>query len=82
MTEIDGWPWRVEDGEIVDAEGCYVGPSEAIGELELMRTAIERVRELCESRRAVTSDGGRTDIDTVWPSEILDALAAPTEERS
>lgn len=36
--------------------------------------AISRLQELAESRMALTENGTRTDVDTIWPSEILEII--------
>lgn len=41
--------------------------------------ALARLRALAEDRRAEAGDGGRTDVDTVWPSEILAILDEPDD---
>ena len=35
---------------------------------------IERVIAFCEDRRVEDVNGGRTDADTVWPSDVLRVL--------
>jgi hypothetical protein len=39
-----------------------------------LEAQIERVRDLCAERMAEAEDGSQTDVDTIWPSEILAAL--------
>ncbi|HXJ63890.1 MAG TPA: hypothetical protein VNN79_09060 [Actinomycetota bacterium] len=36
---------------------------------------VGRVVALCEDKRAESVDGGRADVDTLWPSDVLAALA-------
>ena len=36
--------------------------------------AIQRVIALCESKLVEADGGGLTDADTLWPSQVLDAL--------
>lgn len=45
--------------------------------LELLRTQ-GRLRKLCRGRQAEAVGGGLTDVDTLWPSEVLAIL----DERS
>jgi hypothetical protein len=48
-----------------------------IGHCVAMDEALARVRELCELQRGEAADGAVTDIDTLWPSDVLDAIAGP-----
>jgi hypothetical protein len=36
--------------------------------------AVQRVIALCEGKLVEAEGGGLTDADTLWPSEVLDAL--------
>jgi hypothetical protein len=45
-----------------------------ITETEVLKAQIQRVRDLCAERMAEAEDGSQTDIDTIWPSEILAIL--------
>lgn len=40
-----------------------------------MDEVLARVREMCELNMAKGVDGDPTDIDTLWPSDVLDAIA-------
>jgi hypothetical protein len=35
---------------------------------------INRIIDLCEEQRTQTADGRRVDVDTVWPSQVLDII--------
>lgn len=45
-------------------------------EIAHLRAQVTAVRALCEDHRAESVTGGRTDIDSLWPSEVLAALDA------
>ena len=38
------------------------------------RSAVARVRALCEGLQVEAVDGGRADADTLWPAHVLAAL--------
>ena len=44
-----------------------------------MNDVLARLRALAEDRRGVAMDGSRTDVDTIWPSEILAILDTPAD---
>lgn len=43
--------------------------------LDAAEARIAAVEALCEEASAEAVDGGRTDVDTLWPVDILTALA-------
>lgn len=51
--------------------GRQFGPT---GELLAAAEAVERIIKLCEGKLAEAEGGGLTDIDTLWPSQVLDEL--------
>lgn len=48
-------------------------------ELHLLRGQVAAVRALCADRQAETNDGSMTDIQELWPSQVLAALDAPPD---
>lgn len=40
---------------------------------------VNEIRKLCEDRQAAGVNGERVDVDTIWPSEVLDILSRPAE---
>lgn len=69
-------PIRSHDGW-VDTRAKYehLDRERLIAHCVAMDEALARVRELCELLRGEAVDGGVTDIDTLWPSDVLDAIA-------
>lgn len=55
----------------VEMDGRYIAGLQA---------AVERVRALCASRMTEGADGAATDVDSLWPSEVLAALNGASEE--
>lgn len=52
-------------------------PPSPLGSLNVsdFADALRAVVELCVDRQAEAVDGGMTDVDTVWPSEVLTVIA-------
>jgi len=63
----------------IDPDDPKVKVARLEGQIALMQTAIDRVVSLCESRMTFITFEGETqaewvDYESVWPSEILNAL--------
>lgn len=49
---------------------------DALDALEAAEARIAAVEALCDEARAEAEGGGMTDVDTIWPSAVIAALAA------
>lgn len=61
--------------ETVNAVLAVVQP--VADERDRLAAAIEQIRELCADNQVEAVDGGMTDVNTMWPSEILAILDNP-----
>lgn len=66
LVEIDRW--GCENGRCV-----HRPPSQRCSRAALAG-ALRGVVELCSVRQAETVDGDATDVDTLWPSEVIDVI--------
>lgn len=53
----------------------HIDRERLIGHCVAMDEALARVRQLCMDLRVEAVDGGMTDCDTLWPIDVLDAIA-------
>jgi hypothetical protein len=78
--EVVPKPVREAVVEVLAAYGALrLDRRELYTERGRMIAMITAVRRLCESLQVEDVNGGRTDADTLWPSEVLDLLSPPVE---
>jgi hypothetical protein len=53
----------------------YLDRERLIAHCVAMDEALARVRELCKDVLTEGVDGGMTNADTLWPTDVLDAIA-------